>query len=126
MGGTKSKLQRIHEGLKYLSDLGLLDAFYDEIWSSEDTHRLLDKYKDKTRYHDLTLEETDNVKRHVIEWFGENYGLAKINCEYWMVAVGSTEEGGHIWWYKIKLNTDNLETARKVILLDKFLVEGRR
>jgi len=30
----------------------------------------------------------------VTEWFGEDYGLAVINGEFWMV-VGSVEEGGN-------------------------------
>ncbi len=57
----------------------------------------------------------------MIEWFGNDYGLAEIKGEFWMLAVGSVDEGGNKWWYKIKLNTDNLETARKVVLLDKCL-----
>jgi hypothetical protein len=34
-------------------------------------------------------------------------------------SVGSVDEGGNKWWFKMKLNTDDIETARKVILLDK-------
>ena len=29
------------------------------------------------------------------------------------------EEGGNRWWFKMRLKTDDIETARKVILLDK-------
>ncbi|MCX9010240.1 MAG: hypothetical protein OIN66_03860 [Candidatus Methanoperedens sp.] len=126
MGRTSVKLERIKEGLEYLADLDLIDAFYDEIWCSEDTHRLLDRYKDKSQYYDLPLEETDKAKQHIIEWFGENYGLAEIDCNYWIVAVGSIDEGGNKWWFKVKLNTDDLVTARKVTLLDKFLVESQK
>src|SRR5574337_140419 len=126
MGRTSVKLEWIQEGLEYLADLDLLDAFYDKIWCSEDTHRLLDRYKDKTQYFDLPLEETDKAKQHVIEWFGEDYGLAEIDCNYWIVAVGSVDEGGNKWWFKIKLNTDDLETARKVTLLDKFMVKSQK
>jgi hypothetical protein len=126
MGETNIKLEKIQEGLCYLADLNLLDAFYDKIWCSEDTHRLLDKYKDKSEYYDLPIEETDKVRQHVIEWFGENYGLAEMDCKYWMFSVGSIEEGGHKWWYRIKLNTDDLETARKIILLDKLMVESQK
>jgi hypothetical protein len=55
----------------------------------------------------------------VTEWFGDDYGLAVIDGEFWMVAVGSVEEGGNRWWFKMRLKTDDIETARKVILLDK-------
>ncbi len=126
MGETNVKLERIQEGLRYLADLNLIDAFYDKIWCSEDIHRLLDKYEDRSEYYDLPIEKTDTVRQHVIEWFGEDYGLAKIDCKYWMFAVGSVEEGGHRWWYRIKLNTDDLETARKIILLDKLMVESEK
>lgn len=123
MGRTNDKLKRIQEGLEYLADLDLIDAFYDGIWSTEGTYRLLDIYKDKNQYYDLPLEETDTVKQQVIEWFGKDHGLAKIEGEFWMLSVGSVEEGGNKWWFKIKLNTDNLETARKVVMFDKFLSE---
>jgi hypothetical protein len=126
MGETNVKLERIQEGLGCLADLNLLDDFYNKIWCSEDTHRLLDKYEDSSEYYDLPIEETDKVRQHVIEWFGENYGLAKMDCKYWMFSVGSVEEGGHRWWYRIKLNTDDLETARKIILLDKLMVESQK
>ena len=117
---TTEKLRNIEEGLKYLAELGLLDTFYDEIWKKE-TGKLLDKYIDQSTYHDLPLEETDEAKEQVVEWFGEDYGLAEINGEFWMVSVGSVDEGGNKWWFKIKLNTDDLETARKVVLFDKCM-----
>lgn len=126
MGKTSVKLERMKEGLGYLADLDLLDAFYDETWCSEDTHRLLDRYKDKSQYFDLPLEETDKAKQSVIEWFGDGYGLAEMDCKYWIVAVGSIDEGGNKWWFKVKLNTDDLETARKITLLDKFLAESQK
>jgi hypothetical protein len=63
---TNDKLKRIEEGLRYLIDLDLFDAFYDEIWS-KDTTRLLDRYKDESSYTDLPLEETEDIKQHVAE-----------------------------------------------------------
>ena len=118
---TSTKLERIEEGLRYLIDLNLLDAFYDEIWK-KNTLKLLDKYKDKSSFYDLPLEKTDSTIQQVVEWLGEEHGLALINCEFWMVSVGSIDEGGNKWWFKIKINTDDLETARKVILLNKLLI----
>jgi len=47
--------------------------------------------------------------------------FAEINGEFWMVSVGSVDEGGNKWWYKIKIKTDDIEIARRVILLDKCL-----
>ncbi len=120
MKKMNDKLRQIEEGLNYLDDLGLFDAFYEEIWSKE-TIRLLDRYIDEKEYHDLSLEETEPVKQQVVEWFGEDYGLAVVDGEFWMVSVGSVDEGGNKWWYKIKLNTDNLVTARKIVLLNKCL-----
>ncbi len=114
------KLKQIEEGLRYLIDLDLFDAFYDDIWSKE-TARLLDRYKDGSSYHDLSLEETDDAKRQVTEWFGEDYGLGEISGEFWLVSVGSIDEGGNKWWYKIKINTDSIETARKVMLMERCL-----
>ncbi|MCZ7393012.1 MAG: hypothetical protein ABOK23_02930 [Candidatus Methanoperedens sp.] len=117
---TNDKLKRIEEGLRYLIDLELFDAFYDEIWS-KDTARLLERYRDESSYTDLPLEETEGIKQQVVEWFGEDYGLAEIDGEFWLVSVGSIDEGGNKWWFKVKINTDNLETARKVVLLERCL-----
>ncbi len=114
------KLKIIEDGLRYLIDLDLLDAFYNEIWS-KDTPKLLERYMDKNSYYDLPLEETDDAKQHVVEWFGEDYGLAIIRNEFWMISVGSVDEGGNKWWYKIRINTDKKEIAQKVILFDKCL-----
>ncbi|MDW7725644.1 MAG: hypothetical protein ACNA7I_06370 [Candidatus Methanoperedens sp.] len=117
---TDDKLKMIEHGLKYLIDLDLFDAFYDESWSKE-MAKFQDKFFDKNSYYDLPLEETDYVKQHVVEWYGEDYGLAVINGEFWMISTGGIDEGGYKWWYKIKINAENLETAKKVILLDKCL-----
>jgi hypothetical protein len=113
----------INEGIKYLSDLNLIDAFYDEIWS-EEVIKLLDKCINEKTYHDLSLEETEKIQQYIVEWFGENYRLASIKGEFWIISVGAVEEGGHQWWYKIKINTDKLETARKVIMFHKSLNEN--
>ncbi len=115
---TNDKFKKIEMGLKCLRDLNLLDDFFDETWK-EGTDKFLDKYEDKKSFYDLSLEETDKVLDQVNEWFGDDYGLAAIDGEFWMVSVGSVEEGGNKWWFKMKLNTDDIETARKVILLDK-------
>ncbi len=115
---TKDKFKKIEMGLKCIRDLDLLDDFYDETWK-EGTDKFLDKYEDKKSFYDMSLEETGKVLEQVTEWFGDDYGLAVIDGEFWMVAVGSVEEGGNKWWFKMKLNTDNIETARKIILLDK-------
>ena len=115
---TQDKFKKIEMGLKCIRDLNLLDDFYDETWK-EGTEKFLDKYEDKKSFYDLPLEETDKFIDRVTEWFGEDYGLAVIDGEFWMVAVGSVEEGGNKWWFKMKLKTDDIEIARKVILLDK-------
>jgi hypothetical protein len=67
----------------------------------------------------VPLEETNKVIEEVTEWFGDDYGLAVIDGKFWMVAVGSVEEGSNRWWFKMRLKTDDIETARKVIMLDK-------
>ena len=120
---TSEKIKIIEEGIRYLSDLNLLDAFYDEIWKNE-IIKLLDKCLSERTYHDLSLEETEKTLQQVVEWFGENYGLASLKGEFWIISVGAVEEGGHRWWFKIKINTDNLETARKVIMFHKLLNEN--
>ncbi len=114
------KLKIIGEGLKNIADVGLLDDFYDEIWIKK-TPELLNKYLDEREYYDISREETDSALQSVVEWFGKDYGLAEMNGEFWMVSVGSVDEGGNKWWYKIKIKTEDLETARRVILLDKCL-----
>jgi predicted transcriptional regulator len=115
---AKDKFKKIEVGLKCLRDLNLLDDFFDETWK-EGTDKFLDRYEEKKSFYDLSLEETDKVIEKVTEWFGDDYGLAVIDGEFWMVAVGNVEEGGNKWWFKMKLKTDDIETARKVILLDK-------
>jgi hypothetical protein len=115
---TKDKFKKIEMGLKCIRDLNLLDDFFDETWK-EGTEKFLDKYEDEKSFYDLPLEETDKVLDQVTEWFGDDYGLAVIDGEFWMVAVGSVEEGGNKWWFKMRLKTDDIATARKVIMLDK-------
>ncbi len=115
---TKDKFKKIEMGLKCLRDLNLLDDFFDETWK-EGVDRFLDKYEDKKSFYDMPLEETDKVIDQVTEWFGDDYGLAVIDGEFWMVSVGSVDEGGNKWWFKMRLKTDDIEIARKVILLDK-------
>ena len=115
---TKEKFKKMEVGLKCLRDLNLLDEFFDETWTVG-TEKFLDKYEDKKSFYDLPLEETDKVLKKVTEWFGDDYGLAVIEGKFWMVAVGSVEEGGNKWWFKMRLKTDDIEIARKVILLDK-------
>lgn len=120
---TSEKIKIIEEGIGYLSYLNLIDDFYDEIWK-EETIKLLDKCLYEKTYHDLSLEETEKTLQQVVEWFGENYGLSSINGEFWIISVGAVEEGGHKWWFKIRINTDNLATARKVIMFHKLLNEN--
>lgn len=120
MNSTDDKVRQIEEGLKYLAELDLLDDFYANVWK-EGVTRLLERYKDQSEYRDLSLEETDGVKRKVVEWFGDDYGLAEIDHEFWMVSVGSIDEGGNKWWYKIKLNTEDQEKAKKIVLMEKCL-----
>ncbi len=115
---TEDKFKKIEIGLKCLSDLNLIDDFYAKSWK-QGTQKFLDKYEDKNTFYDLPLQETDDALSKVTEWFGDDYGLAVMDGEFWMVSVGSVDEGGYKWWFKMKLNTDNIETARKVILLDK-------
>ena len=115
---TKEKFTKIEMGLKCIRDLNLLDDFFDETWK-EGIDKFLDKYEDKKSFYDLSLEETDKVIEKVNEWFGDDYGLAVIDGKFWMVAVGSVEEGGNKWWFKMRVKTDDIEIARKVILLDK-------
>ncbi len=115
---VQEKYKKMEVGLKCLRDLNLLDNFFDETWK-EGTEKFLNKYEDKGSFYDLPLEETDKVLGQVTEWFGDDYGLAIIDGDFWMVSVGSVDEGGYKWWFKMKLNTDDIETARKIILLDK-------
>src|SRR5512136_435461 len=91
---TKDKFKKIEVGLKCLRDLNLLDDFFDETWK-EGTDRFLDRYEDKKSFYDMPLEETDEVIEQVTEWFGDDYGLAEIDGEFWMVSVGSVDEGGN-------------------------------
>jgi len=58
-------------------------------------------------------KETEKVLDQVTEWFGDDYGLAVIDGEFWMVAVGSVEEAANKWCSKMRLKTDDIETARK-------------
>lgn len=115
---TEDKFKKIEMGLKCIRDLNLLDNFFDESWKNG-TEKYLDKYEDKKSFYDLPLEETDKVLEQVTEWFGDDYGLAIIDGKLWMIGVGSVEEGGNKWWFKMRLKTEDIETARKVILLDK-------
>lgn len=66
---VEMKLKMIENGLRYLADLDLFDTFYDKIWS-KDIPRLLETYMDEKSYHDIPIEENDEVKRHIVEWFG--------------------------------------------------------
>lgn len=109
---SKEELETVHEVVNSLYGLDLLDSF----WYSFTIEIILDNLRDKYLNYDDDdysddSEKVKDLKSKVVEWVDENDGIVIIDGGYFTLVKEFD------YWMFGKINTDNLETAKKIILL---------
>lgn len=109
---SKEELSTINDIVNILDDLGSLDSF----WCSHTLEIVLDNLRQKyLEYEDEEFpddsEKLISLKSQVVEWVAKNDGIIKTNGEYFNLVKEFD------YWTFGKINTDNLETAKKIIIL---------
>lgn len=109
---SKEELDRVHEVVNGLYGLDLLDSFWYPFTIEIILDNLRNKYLnyDDGDYSDDS-EKVKDLKTKVVEWVDENDGIVIIDEEYFTLVKEFD------YWLFGKINTDNLETAKKIILL---------
>ena len=109
---SKEELDTVHEVVNSLYGLDLLDSFWYPFTIENILDNLRDKYLnyDDDEYSDDS-EKVKDLKSKIVEWVDENDGIVIIDGEYFTLVKEFD------YWLFGKINTDNLETAKKIILL---------
>ena len=109
---SKEDVKKFIDVVNRLEDLNSLDSF----WYSHTLEIILDnlgrkyiEYEDDEFYDDS--EKLKSLKNQVVEWVCENDGIVMINGEFFNLVKEFD------YWMFGKINTDNLEATKKVILL---------
>lgn len=121
----KTILDKAKQILEYLYDIDMFyyilkdDKFYDLF--SNLFPELDDKYLIPTNpEYEPFLEDSEDVKAmKPIEWFGKNIGFVVKDDEYFLLS--HVTEHGVKCCYIDKINTNNLEIARKIASIFEFL-----
>lgn len=115
---NKKNLNRLKQILDYLYDIDMLDfilgdeLFY-HLFNELDGKYLVDiDPKDSSSFSDDD-EVVEDIKSHIIEWFGEDSGLGVKDGEYFLLSFDMKDDDMK-YWYVSKMKVDNLETAKKV------------
>jgi hypothetical protein len=61
-------------------------------------------------------------KSKIVEWFGEDHGLAVIDKEYWLLSFAFTH-GDVPLWDMSRIDTEDFENARKLVKLMSVIEE---
>ena len=109
---SKEELDTVHEVVNSLYGLDLLDSFWYPFTIEIILDNLRNKYLnyDDDEYSDDS-EKVKDLKSKIVEWVDENDGIVIIDGEYFTLVKEFD------YWLFGKINTDNLETAKKIILL---------
>lgn len=109
---SKEELDTVHEVVNSLYGLDLLDSFWYPFTIEIILDSLRNKYLnyDDDEYSDDS-EKVKDLKSKIVEWVDENDGIVIIDGEYFTLVKEFD------YWLFGKINTDNLETAKKIILL---------
>ena len=62
-------------------------------------------------------EWTEFFKSKILEWFGEEHGLASIDGEYWLLMEAVVDNENEKFWSLHLIETDNLDKAKKLVKL---------
>ncbi len=101
-----------------------------KLWHKDDypdfldalTGYLTDKLFFDECYYSYDSDKVEFVKSKVIEWFGEDDGLALIDNEYWLLSYAFTDKGIKFWDIS-KIDTVDLENAKKLVKLMSIVEE---
>ena len=111
--------------LDYLYDLDMLyhileDKMFYDIFSNLFS-KLSDKYLISTDldYRPLSEDSKEVKAMKPIEWFGEDHGFVIKNKQYFLLTC--VVEYGIKYVYIDRIDTDNLEMARKIVSIFKYL-----
>lgn len=59
---------------------------------------------------------TEFFKSKIIEWFGEEHGLVKIDDDFWLLSNVLNSDGIRFWDFS-RIDTDDIERAKKLVKL---------
>ena len=122
---NKKNLNRLKQILDYLYDIDMLDFILGDELFYHLFNELDEKYlvdidpKDSSSFSDDD-EVVQAIKPHIIEWFGEDFGLGVKDGEYYLLSFDMKDDDIK-YWYVSKMRVDNLETAKKVGSLFQLL-----
>ncbi len=118
----KKNLDKIKQMLDYLYDIDMLNYMLDD----ELFYHLLDELNDKyvidiDPEHSFS-DDSEEIKaiNTIVERYGEDYILAVKDGGYILLSLSMIEDDTR-YWDMSKIDTDNLETARKVVFLIDLL-----
>jgi len=118
----KKNLDKIKQMLDYLYDIDMLNYMLDD----ELFYHLLDELNEKyvidiDPEHSFS-DDSEEIKaiNTIVERYGEDYILAVKDGGYILLSLSMIEDDTR-YWDMSKIDTDNLETARKVVFLIELL-----
>ena len=118
----EKKLAELQEALPNLKELDMLEWVWNNDIKGDIFSDLCDKYlivDEDTDYADDS-EEVNDIKSHIIEWFGEDHAFAIKDGEYILLTYVMMEDGMKYWSIP-KINVNNQEMARKVAYMIDFV-----
>ncbi len=59
---------------------------------------------------------TEFFKSKIIEWFGKDHGLVKIDDDFWLLSNAITNDDIRFWDFS-RIDTDDIERAKKLVKL---------
>lgn len=100
-------------------DKGLIYSKYK--FDEQNFPNFLDKVSDHFSPMDDNFYSDDSnwaefFKSKIIEWFGEEHGLVKIDDDFWLLSNALTNDGIRFWDFS-RIDTDNIERAKKLVKL---------
>jgi hypothetical protein len=122
---NKKNLNKLQKILEYLCDIDMLDFIIEDelfyhLYNELDNKYLVDiDPTDSSSFSDKGKEFME-IKPHIVQNFGENFGLAVKDGEYYLLSFDMKHDDIS-YWYISKMKVDNLETAKKVGSLFELL-----
>ena len=122
---NKKNLNKLKQILDHLCDIDMLDFILENelfyhLFNELDEKYLVDIYPSDTSSFSDGEKEFKTIEPNIIEWFGENFGLAVKDGEYYLLSLDMKHDDIS-YWYISKMKVDNVETAKKVGSLFELL-----
>lgn len=118
-------LDKLKQALDYLYDVNMLHhIFKDEMFYAIFSNlfpELDDKYliSIDQEYESFSEDSKEVRAMKPIEWFGEDHGLVIKDNQYFLIT--RVTEYGEKCYYIDRINSNNLEMARKIVSIFEFL-----